>query len=280
MPKTTQRYFSVVAQSALAVAIGLLSIILLVAALFPQRAFAATPSIKPTVVLVHGAFAESSSWNGVVSRLLGQGYPVIAVANPLRGVQSDARYVTSVLDSISGPVVLVGHSYGGIVITNVAPARANVKALVYVAGFAAELGESAADLSGKFPGSTLAPTLAPPVALPDGGKDLYIQQSKFHAQFAADLPAAQAALMATAQRPITEAALNEPSAAPMWKGIPSWFVYGSRDKNIPPALQPFMAQRAGAKRIVEVAGASHVVMTSHPETVTKLIVDAAGAADQ
>jgi pimeloyl-ACP methyl ester carboxylesterase len=263
-----------------AIAIGLLSIIVWLAVLIPRGAHAATPSSKPTVVLVHGAFAESASWNGVAARLLARGYPVVAVANPLRGVQSDAKYVTAVLDAIPGPVVLVGHSYGGSVITNVAPARGNVKALVYVAGFAADLGESAATLADKFPGSTLGPTLAPPVALPDGGKDLYIQQSKFHAQFAADLPLAQAELMAAAQRPVTEAALNEPSGAPAWKVIPSWFVYGNRDKNIPPALQPFMAQRAGAKRIVEVKGASHVVMTSHPDTVAKLIEEAAGAVDQ
>ncbi len=246
----------------------------------PIMAHAATSTGKPTVVLVHGAFAESSSWEGVVQRLLAKGYPVVAVANPLRGVRSDATYVANVIDSIPGPVVLVGHSYGGNVITNAATGKANVKALVYVAGFAPKTGESAADLSGQFPGSTLGPTLARPVALADGNKDLYIQQSKFPAQFAADVPAKQAAVMAATQRPITEAALNEASGAPAWKNIPSWFIWGSLDKNIPPAAHQFGATRAGSKRSVEVEGASHVVMISKPDLVTKLILEAANAVEQ
>jgi pimeloyl-ACP methyl ester carboxylesterase len=245
-----------------------------------EQAYAESSSDKPTIVLVHGAFADSSSWNGVASRLLAKGYPVVAVANPLRGVQSDAKYVAGVLDSIPGPIVLVGHSYGGNVITNAAAGKDNVKALVYVAGLAPDSGESAATLSGKYPGSTLGPTLAPPVPLPDGGKDLYIKQANFHAQFAADVPVAQAAQMAVAQRPITEAALKEPSGAPAWKSIPSYFIYGSLDKNIPPALQPFMAERAHAKRIVEIPGASHVLMISHADAVTKIIEDAAASASK
>jgi pimeloyl-ACP methyl ester carboxylesterase len=244
------------------------------------QAYAESSSDKPTIVLVHGAFADSSSWNGVASRLLAKGYPVVAVANPLRGVQSDAKYVAGVLDSIPGPIVLVGHSYGGNVITNAAAGKDNVKALVYVAGLAPDSGESAATLSGKYPGSTLGPTLAPPVPLPDGGKDLYIKQANFHAQFAADVPVAQAAQMAVAQRPITEAALKEPSGPPAWKSIPSYFIYGSLDKNIPPALQPFMAERAHAKRIVEIPGASHVLMISHADAVTKIIEDAAASASK
>ncbi|REG49603.1 pimeloyl-ACP methyl ester carboxylesterase [Paraburkholderia sp. BL6669N2] len=242
------------------------------------EARAASPPTKPTIVLVHGAFADSSSWNGVASRLLAKGYPVVAVANPLRGVQSDAQYVAGVLASIAGPIILVGHSYGGNIITNVATGKDNVKALVYVSGLAPDSGESAATLSGQYPGSTLGPTLAPPVPLADGGKDLYIKQADFHAQFAADVPAAQAAQMAVAQRPITEAALKEPSGTPAWKSIPSYFIYGSRDKNIPPALQPFMADRAHAKKTVEILGASHVVMISHADAVAKIIEDAADAA--
>jgi len=230
--------------------------------------------------LVHGAFADSSSWNGVASRLVAKGFPVVAVANPLRGVKSDAKYVAEIIDSIPGPIILVGHSYGGNVITNAAVGKENVKALVYVAGLAPDSGESAAGLSGKFPGSTLGPTLAPPVSLADGEKDLYIKQADYHAQFAADVPAAQATLMAVAQRPITEGALKEPSGEPAWKNIPSWFIYGTRDKNIPPALQPFMAERAHAKGMVEIAGASHVVMISHPDAVAKIIEDAANAANQ
>ena len=178
------------------------------------NAFAQTA--KPTVVLVHGAFADASSWNGVAKILEKDGYTVIAAANPLRGVKSDGAAVSALLSSIQSPVVLVGHSYGGNVISDAANDHANVKALVYVSAFAPEAGETVAGLAGKFPGSTLGPTLAPPVALADGGKDLYIQQSKFHDQFAADVPAAQAALMAATQRPVTEAALNEQAGTPAW----------------------------------------------------------------
>ena len=230
---------------------------------------------KPTVVLVHGAFAESSSWSGVLTRLIAKGYPVIAAANPLRGVRSDGAYVASVLESIEGPIVLVGHSYGGTVISNAVNGNKNIKTLVFVAAFAPDAGETAGELSGRYPGGTLGPTLAPPVALPHGGKDLYIQQDKFRAQFAADVPAADAKLMAGTQRPITEAAINEPSGAPAWKSVPSWFIYGSRDLNVPEAAQSFMAKRAGAKETVVVKGASHVVMVSHPDAVAEIIEHAA-----
>jgi pimeloyl-ACP methyl ester carboxylesterase len=232
---------------------------------------------KPTIVLVHGAFADSSSWNGVLTKLIAKGYPTVAVANPLRGVKSDAAYVASTLKDIKGSIVLVGHSYGGAVITNAVNSNKNVKALVYVAGFAPDAGETAIELSGRYPGSTLGPKLAPPVELTDGGKDLYIQQDKFHAQFAADVPASDAQLMASTQRPITEAALNEASGAPAWKSTPSWFIYGDRDLNIPPAALSFMAKRAISKETVVVNGASHVVMVSHSDAVAKLIDRAATA---
>jgi pimeloyl-ACP methyl ester carboxylesterase len=232
---------------------------------------------KPTVVLVHGAFAESSSWNRVTAKLLAKGYPVVAAANPLRSVKGDASFLASLLDAIPGPVILVGHSYGGTVITVAATGKSNVKALVYVSGLAPDLGETASGLVGKFPGSTLGPTLAPPVILADGGKDLYILQNKFHAQFAADLPADEAKLMAATQRPIPEAAFNEPAGPPAWKTIPSWFLYGSLDKNVPPAVHAFMAKRAGAKETVEIKGSSHVVMMSHPDALVKMIEDATSA---
>lgn len=237
----------------------------------------AVEQAKPTIVLVHGAFAESSSWNGVLTRLIAKGYPVVAVANPLRGVRSDADYVAGVVKGIDGPVVLVGHSYGGAVITNAIDGDGKVKALVYVAAFAPESGENAAELSGRFPGSTLGPTLAPPVALPDGGKDLYIRQDKFRAQFAADVSGKEASLMAGTQRPITEAALTEASGTPAWKSVPSWFIYGDRDLNIPAAALGFMAERAGSKETVVVKGASHVVMISHADAVAKVIEHAAVA---
>lgn len=230
---------------------------------------------KPTVVLVHGAFADSSSWDGVIAKLEKDGYTVIGAANPLRSVKGDAASVASVVKSVAGPVVLVGHSYGGSVISAAAAGAANVKALVYVAAFAPDSGETAVALSNKFPGSTLGPALAPPVALADGGKDLYIKQDKFHQQFAADVPAAKARLMAAGQRPITDAALNEASPAPAWKTIPSWFTYGKADKNIPAASQDYMARRAHAKKTVVIDGASHVVMTSHPAEVATLIEEAA-----
>jgi pimeloyl-ACP methyl ester carboxylesterase len=232
---------------------------------------------KPTVVLVHGAFADSSSWNGVVKILEKDGYPVIAAANPLRTLKGDAQSVADILAGIKSPVVLVGHSYGGPVISEAAYGNANVKALVYVAALAPEAGETVAGLAGKFPGSTLGPTLAPPVALKDGGKDLYIQQDKFHDQFAADVPNADAKLMAATQRPVTEAALNEAASEPAWKTIPSWFVYGDKDKNIPPQAMAFMAERAHAKKTVVVKGASHVVMVSNPKAVASLIESAASA---
>lgn len=237
-----------------------------------------TPAVKPplpTVVLVHGAFAESSSWDQVTTRLLARNYPVVAVANPLRGLKSDSQYVAAVLTSIPGPIVLVGHSYGGAVITNAAVGNGNVKALVYVSGLAPDLGETAGALVARFPGSTLGPTLAPPVVLPDGGKDLYIQRDKFRAQFAADVPEGPAALMFATQRPVVESAFDEAAGTPAWRSIPSWFIFGQLDKNIPAAAHAFMARRAGAKEAVEVKGASHVVMVSHPDEVAEMIERAA-----
>jgi pimeloyl-ACP methyl ester carboxylesterase len=232
---------------------------------------------KPTVVLVHGAFADASSWNGVIQKLEKDGYPVVAVANPLRGVKFDGDYVRRVIAGLKTSVVLVGHSYGGSVITEAAVPTANVKSLVYVSAFAPDSGETAAALSAKFPGSTLAPTLAEPVTLENGEKDLYIQQAKFRDQFAADVPEKEAKLMAVTQRPITDAALNEPADKVAWKTIPSWFIYGDADKNIPAKAIQWMAERAHAKDAVVVKGASHVVMVSHPDKVAQVIEDAADA---
>lgn len=232
---------------------------------------------KPTIVLVHGAFAGSSSWNAVIADLVKDGYKVIAAANPLRSVKGDAEYVAELVASVPGPVVLVGHSYGGEVISVAAAGRPNVKALVFVAGYAPEVGESGVSLGAKFPTGTLGQTLAPPVALSDGSSDLYIDQARYWKQFAADVPQGEAIGMAATQRPVTQSALAEPVAALSWKSVPSWFVWGALDRNIPAALHAFMAKRAKAQEAIEVPGASHVVMISHPDKVAGLIERAAEA---
>jgi len=234
---------------------------------------------KPTIVLVHGAFADASSWNPVIAILEKDGYPVVAVANPLRSVSGDAGYVRSWLATIKTPVVLVGHSYGGMVISEAANGQKNVTALVYVAAFAPEPQESAGGLNSKFPGSLIGPdTLAEPVSLSGGGHDLYVRADKFHQAFAPDLPAAAANLAAATQRPITDIAFSEPATASAWKTTPSWFVYGDHDTAIPPKLHTFMAERAHPRKTVVVKGASHVVMISHPKEVAGVIEDAAKGA--
>lgn len=230
---------------------------------------------KPTIVLVHGAFADSSGWGDIISTLLTQGYPVVAASNPLRSVKGDADYTARIVDSIKGPIVLVGHSYGGMVINGAANGNKHVKALVFISADAPEAGESAADLSAKFPGSTLGPTLAPPVPLGDGTNDLYIQQDKFRAQFCADLPEPLAARMAASQRPATDLALNEKATGAAWKTIPSWFVWGEFDKNIPAASHRFMAERAKAREALEIKGGSHVVFIANADTVAGVILRAA-----
>lgn len=227
----------------------------------------------PTIVLVHGAFADSSGWYGVISDLEEAGYTAIAVPNQLRSVASDAASVAAVLRSIPGPVILVGHSYGGPVITEAAVGQPNVIALVYVAAFAPDVGESSLTLSSMFPGSTLGEALQP-VELADGGQDLFIQVDKFPQQFAADVPVEQAELMAVTQRPVTLAALAEPTVGTAWKTLPSYFVYGSDDLNIPAQVLAFMAERAGARETRVINGASHAVMVSHPHEVAAVIIDA------
>ncbi|SFN86465.1 Pimeloyl-ACP methyl ester carboxylesterase [Geodermatophilus obscurus] len=233
--------------------------------------------MKPTIVLVHGAYAESSSWDDVVAPLQEAGHRVIAWATPLRGLASDAAGLTDLVRSIEGPVVLVGHSYGGALLTNVAADAGDVQALVYVAGFALDPGESCADASALVPGGTLGETLVL-VPLTGGGADTYIDPAKYHHQFAEDLPEAQAALMAVTQRPVTQAALGEPSGdAPLWRTVPSWFVFGELDRNIPAGAHRIMAERAGSRRTVEIAGASHVVGMSHVAETVQMILEAADA---
>ncbi|SIM58166.1 alpha/beta fold hydrolase [Micromonospora cremea] len=231
---------------------------------------------QPTIVLVHGAFAESASWNGVIERL-GAAYDVVAAANPLRGIASDAAYVRDVIHGIGGPVILVGHSYAGMVITQAAADESSVRALVYVNAFCPDTGESALSLSGKFPGSTLADTLVQyPVS--SGGNEVAIGQNAYHAQFAADVPADLAALMARTQRPITEQGLNDAlSGDPAWRLLPSWFVFGDADKNIPVAAHRFMAERADPRGQREVAGGSHAMAVSRPSEVAETIIEAVRA---
>ncbi len=233
---------------------------------------------KPTIVLVHGAFAESASWNGVITRLLEHDFHVVAAANPLRSLAGDAASVRDVIASVDGPVILVGHSYGGMVISAAAAANPSVVGLVYAAAFVPEAGHSAFDLSTSEPGSTLGDALAAsPVS--SGGDEFTIRQDAFHHQFAADVSASEAALMAATQRPVTQAALAEPLATdrPGWKDIPSWFVFGDADLNIPVAVHRAGADRARSQGTREIAGASHAISVSQPEAVTATIIDAAKA---
>lgn len=231
---------------------------------------------KPTVVLVHGAFADASGWSSVITTLQKRGYPVLAPANPLRGVDGDAAYLASVLATIQGPVVLVGHSYGGEVITNAATGNPNVKALVYVAAFAPDQGETAGALTAKFPGSRLTPenlVFRPyPISATETGIDVTIDPAVFRSVFCADVPARTAAVMAAAQRPSAAHILEEPSGVPAWKTIPSWYLVATQDQAIPPDAERFMAARMGA-HTVEVRS-SHVAMISHPDAVADLIVKA------
>lgn len=236
------------------------------------------PWARPTVVLVHGAFADSSSWNGVIKDLERDGYPVVAAANPLRGLHSDAEYVRSVLNSVPGPIVLAGHSYGGAVMSEAADGDKDVKALVYIAAFAPDKGESASALAAKFPGGQLGTALNEvPVTVPGAGAgtDLYIKQDQFRRVFAADVPRRTTELMAATQRPITSAALDETATRTAWKSIRSWSLVARQDLAIPADSLRFMAKRAKS-RTVEI-NASHAVPVSEPAAVADLIDEAARA---
>jgi pimeloyl-ACP methyl ester carboxylesterase len=229
-----------------------------------------------TIVLVHGAFAESASFDGVIDRLLEAGHPVIAAPNPLRGLAADAVAISDVVRSIEGPVVLAAHSYGGAVISNVDPDAGDIVGLVYVNGFAPEPSETCFALAGKFPGSMLGEATLRPVPRSDGTTDLFITKDSFHDLFCADVPAPQAARMAVTQRPATQEALVEPSGErSLWKELPSWFLIGEDDRIIPAALQHYMAERAVAQRTIEIPGASHGATVSQPGAVAELILEAA-----
>jgi pimeloyl-ACP methyl ester carboxylesterase len=249
------------------------------AATLPPAASASSyDTVRPTIVLVHGAFADASGWGGVTERLQKAGYTVLAPANPLRGLATDAAYLRSILATINGPIVLVGPSYGGAVITNAATGNPNVKALVYVAAFALQAGESANDALTLGGGTTALAEhllLRPEVGAGGANVDGYLDPAFFHELFCADVPDPLAASMATAQRPAVLSSLLEPSGPPAWASIPSWFLVAGQDHAIPPAAERAMAARAGAHTI-EVSSSSHVAMISHPKEVAGLIESAAG----
>jgi len=229
-----------------------------------------------TIVLVHGAFAESASWDGVIDPLTAEGNRVVAAANPLRGLAADAAAVSDLVRTIEGPVVLVAHSYGGAVISNVDADAGEIAGLVYVNGFAPDAGENCFQLAAMFPGSMLGEETARPVPRSDGTTDLYITPDSFHDIFCQDIPAPQAALLATTQRPATQEALVEPSdKRPLWKDVPSWFLIGEEDRIIPTDLQRHMADRARAQRTVAVEGASHAILVSRPDATVHPILEAA-----
>ncbi|QEO13846.1 alpha/beta hydrolase [Agromyces intestinalis] len=233
---------------------------------------------QPHVVLVHGAFAESASWNGVIERLYADGITSTAVAVPLRSLAGDAQYTRDVIASIDGPVVLVGHSYGGLVISEASAGNEQVAGLVYVGAFTPQTGDTAFTLSASEPGSTLGDAIEPR-QLSDGGVELTIQRAKFHEQFAADVDAKTAGLMGATQRPVTQAALTDPvqATAPGWTTIPSWHIWGGEDRNIPPAAMRKGAERANARTAQEVEGASHAVGVSRPDLVATVVAEAVRA---
>ena len=232
--------------------------------------------MQPTVVLVHGAFAESSSWDGIIDPLVERDLRVVAAANPLRSVASDAAAIGDLVRAIEGPVVLVAHSYGGAVISNVDADAGEIVGLVYVNAFAPDAGENCFQLAARFPGSMLGEETVRPVPRSDGTTDFYVASEPFHDVFCADVPATQAGLMCATQRPATQEALVEPSGeSPLWKTVPSWFLIGEEDRIIPADVQRYMAVRARAQRTVAVEGASHAIAVSRPDATVHPILEAA-----
>lgn len=227
---------------------------------------------SPTLILVHGALTDASVWHGVTQRLQSQGCTVLAPAVPLRSLAGDAEYLSAFVDTIDGPVVLAGHSYGGTIISHPALATENLAALVFVSAFQPDTGESTAALNSRFPGSKLdAATTIRPTA---GGQDLYLKPEAFADVYAADLPATTVAVMAAAQRPIDPAALNESfTGDPTWQATPSWTLVSTRDNSLPAQAQRFMAHRAGSTT-AEVES-SHASPVAQPQAVSDLILDAA-----
>jgi pimeloyl-ACP methyl ester carboxylesterase len=233
---------------------------------------------KPTIVLVHGAWADATGFDREIRALQDRGFRAIGFANPLRGLPGDATYLADFLRTLTSPLVLVGHSYGGAVISTAATGNDRVTALVYFNGWMPDEGESIQQLLERFEGSLVGPAIRPvPFTGPDGseGADLYLDPEAFHEAFAADVDRATADVMAAAQRPWTAAGFGAPSGPPAWKTLPSWYLLGTEDKAIPPALQRFMAERANAT--IEKVPASHVSFVSQPEAATQLILQAVEA---
>jgi pimeloyl-ACP methyl ester carboxylesterase len=234
------------------------------------------PILKPTIVLVHGAWADASSFTPVTRRLQHDGYTVLAPPIPMRGLSSDAAYLASFLQQrTTGPVILVGHSYGGAVITNAALFDPDVKALVYINAFVPEAGESAGSLQASAGGPPAPIDVVAYPGAPEGDADLYFQVAAFPKAFANDLPAEVGAQLAVSQRPVTVRAVSEPSGRPAWRSLPSWYVLSTRDGAIAPSLQRFMAERAHSHTTKVTAG--HLVMLSRPHVVTTVIERAARA---
>jgi pimeloyl-ACP methyl ester carboxylesterase len=234
------------------------------------------PAVKPTIVLVHGAFADSTSWSSEIAFLQAKGYPVVAVANPLRGVASDSAYLRSVLKTIQGPIVLVGHSYAGFLISDAAAADPAVKALVYVAAYIPEKGESPADLTYQFPGSKLKGSNLVTRPIPGGGTDIYINPADFGSVYAGGLSKAQVAIASVVQRPITAAALGDPASVNPPAATPKWEIVALHDNAIPTKAEFFMAHRAHARIVT--ANSGHDVPAVAPQVVDKVVVRAAQAA--
>ena len=239
---------------------------------------AASDGPKPSIVLVHGAWADSGSWDGVTQRLQADGYTVYALPNPLQGLPYDSAYLADFLHSIPGPIVLVGHSYGGAVITNAATGDPQVKALVYVDAFVPAQGQTLAQLLAAYPGSCAVPAnlnVVPFPGAPSGVGDAYINQSVYPSCMANGLPATEADVLAVTQRPIATIALTQASGVPAWKTIPSWAVVGTADHAIPLASQLAMANTAHAH--ITRVDAPHLSMISNPGTVTNVILQAVRA---
>ena len=264
------------ARAVVALLVGVLVLTATSATATGQQHQRGKPPARPTIVLVHGAFADSSGWNTVAGQLQRQGFPVVAFSNPLRGPVADGEYLRQFLTTISGPVVLVGHSYGGAVITNAATGNPNVRSLVYVAAYAPDQGESVAVANALGGGHTEVTDhliVRPYPGAPAGDGDAYIDPAFFHELFAQDLRRSTTDFMAASQRPGALAALVTPSGAPGWKTIPSWYLVAKQDRIIPPEAERVMAARAKATTVS--INSSHVAMMSHPRAVVELISAAA-----